>query len=149
VTRAKLFGGVPFARSGPQPYLANEIGAEGRGVVTVDRPEAEVAASAPTFEGVPVTIDHPSDLVTADNLERYAVGMASNVRFVDGYLRGDLLLWDAQAIKMVAGGLRELSAGYTAEYQRDGNGYQQRNIRGNHVALVPAGRAGSAARIGG
>jgi len=149
--RAKLFRDVPFARSGPQEYAASEIGAGGGGFVTVDRPPEVVAASARTFEGVPITMDHPAALVDADGVEREAVGMVSDVVFDDatGRLRGDLLIWDERGIRAVADGTRELSAGYEAEYRRDGSGYRQQDIRGNHVALVQRGRAGSAVAIGG
>lgn len=145
--RAKLFRQVPFARSGPQEYLGSELGLEGNGVVTVDRPELEVAKSAPTFEGVPLTMDHPGELMKAEDVDATAVGLASDVTFADGYLRADLLLWDEKAIRAVSDGIRELSAGYEAEYQKDGAAYRQQDIQGNHIAIVPVGRAGSAVRI--
>ena len=147
--RAKLFRDVPFARSGPQAYHADEIGVDGHGLIAVDRPPAAVAASATSFEGVPITMDHPSVLLNAEAVEREAVGLISDVRFDDGRLRGDLLIWREDAIRAVADGVRELSAGYTAEYQRDGEGYRQSGIKGNHIALVRRGRAGRAVRIGG
>lgn len=149
--RAKLFRAVPFARSGPQAYQAHELGGDGDGVVTVDRPASEVAASAPTFEGVPLTMGHPSDPVDRDSVDRHAVGLVSGVRFDadTGQLRGDFLVWEPQAVRQVADGIRELSAGYKAEYDADGRGFVQRDIRGNHVALVEQGRAGAAVRIGG
>lgn len=145
--RAKLFRQVPFARTGPQQYLADELGLDGQGFVTVYRDEFEVARSASTFEGVPLTMDHPGELMDATAVQREAVGIASDVTFSDGFLKADLLIWDEQAIKAVAEGIRELSGGYQAEYSRDGNNYRQKEIKGNHIALVPAGRAGSAVRI--
>ncbi len=147
--RAKLFRNVPFARSGSQTYHADEIGVDGAGLIAVDRPPAAVAASAASFEGVPITMDHPAVLLDADGVEHEAVGLVSSVRFDDGRLRGDLLIWCEDAIRAVADGVRELSAGYTAEYQRDGEGYRQSGIKGNHIALVQRGRAGRAVRIGG
>lgn len=149
--RAKLFRAVPFARIGPHDYASHEISQPGHGIVSVERPMAEVRLSASTFEGVPLTLDHPPDLLTPEAAEQAAVGLVSAVQFDEqrGQLKGDLLIWDEQAIKLVAQGLRELSGGYKAEYEPTGGGYRQRNIRGNHVALVPKGRSGAAQRIGG
>jgi len=67
----------------------------------------------------------------------------------------DLTVKDAKAIKQVEEGLVELSAGYTAEYYDekgvapDGTPYDyvQRDIKINHVALVPTARAGRQARL--
>jgi len=149
--RAKLFRDVPFARTGRQHYAASELGVGDSGFVAVDREHDEVAASASTFEGTPVTLDHPCELMDADAVERLAVGMASDVVFDShtGQLRADLLVWNERAIRTVRDGIRELSAGYTAEYLQDGAGYRQTNIKGNHIALVAQGRAGTAQRIGG
>lgn len=145
--KAKLFRSVPFARVGMQTYAAEEIGAPG-GMVEVDRPADEVERSAPTFEGVPLTMDHPPELLDA-GMAYVAVGLVSGVRFDGQQVRGDLLVWDDAAVQAIKHGKRELSAGYEAEYQRGADGYVQRDIRGNHVALVPRGRSGAAQRIGG
>ncbi|MDF1820710.1 MAG: DUF2213 domain-containing protein [Alcanivoracaceae bacterium] len=149
--RAKLFRAVPFARAGIQKYLARELGVPGEDVIEVMRPPAEVRRSAGTFEGVPITMDHPPCMVAADTLDRYAVGMVSAVRYDSrtDQLRGDLLVWDPVAIHSIASGRRELSGGYEAEYDEDGPGFRQRDIKGNHLAIVPLGRSGSAQRIGG
>lgn len=150
--KAKLFRAVPFARTGWQSYAAGELNLPGDGMVRAFRSPLEVKRSAATFEGVPITVDHPADLLTADNAERHTVGIVSAVSFDDasGQLRADLMIWEPVAIGQVADGIRELSGGYAAKYeQRGGNEYDQVNIRGNHIALVPAGRSGSAQRIGG
>lgn len=150
--RAKLFKDVPFARAGIQYYRADEIGGAGGKLVAVERARDTVSRSAATFEGVPITVDHPPDLLTPEQIERRAVGLVSGVIFdvATDQLRGDFLLWDAAAIRNVAEGLRELSAGYLSDYVQNGDGtYRQTGIRGNHVALVPAGRSGMAQRIGG
>lgn len=149
--RAKLFRDVPFARAGRQYYEARELGVEGNSPVAVDREATEVARSASSFEGVPLTMGHPPDTLDETTAPAAAVGMVSNVRFdrETSQLRGDLLIWNEQAIRQVADGVRELSGGYEAEYQESGDGtYRQANIRGNHVAVVPRGRSGSAQRIG-
>lgn len=59
---------------------------------------------------------------------------------------GDLIIKDGQLANDVQNGaVREVSAGYTAEFvpdSTDGECLKQTNIRGNHVAVVPRGRAG-------
>ena len=149
--KAKLFRQVPFARSGEQTYRADELQMSGDALVTVDRPAVEVQASAASFNGVPVVVEHPPALMDAQAVERDAVGMVSEVTFdaATGQLKGDLIVWDAKAIRAIAQGTREMSAGYTAEYVADGSRYRQEGITGNHLALVKHGRAGSAVRIGG
>lgn len=150
--RAKLFRAVPFARTGIQWYRANEIGGNGDKMVAVERDRDTVSRSAGTFEGAPVTVNHPPDLLAPEQSKREAVGLVSGVAFdaSTDQLRGDFLLWDADAIRHVADGLRELSAGYWSEYVPNGDGsYYHTGIKGNHVALVPAGRSGVAQRIGG
>lgn len=49
--------------------------------------------------------------------------------------------------EIISGAKREISSGYDCEYvERNGVIYQE-NIRGNHAALVQAGRAGSQVKI--
>lgn len=142
---------VPIARTGSQLYLADEvpIDAGPDGVVTVVRDEAEVfrPETIASFEGKPVTIDHPEDFVSPENWKELAVGLVQNVRRGDGQdkdlLIADLLITDRDAINKVRAGLREVSCGYDADYEQlePGKG-RQTNIIGNHVALVVRGRAG-------
>ena len=145
--RAKLFRDVPFARDGWQHYHADEIEA-GNGIVPVYRPPEEVKRSAETFNGVPVTMEHPDDMLAPDTAEGSMVGIVSSPTYKGGQVRGDLMIWHPEAITAIASGMRELSGGYRAEYQQTDRGVVQTNIRGNHVALVPRGRSGSAQRIG-
>lgn len=146
-------------RSGIQIYRASEIGLVGDHAVNVYRPPEEVfaAESLRSFSHAPVTINHPSVMVDADNWKDLAVGEVSTEAVRDGeFIALPLILKDAAAIRAVTSGKRELSAGYTAEIDfedgiaPDGTAYQavQRNIRINHLALVDAARAGSEARIG-
>lgn len=142
-------------RSGVQVYRAAELGdaAIAAGfdrddMVRVMRPADEVFAkdSAATFSHVPVTLGHPSELVDADNWKDYAVGEVGSKVMRDGeFLALDLVLKDAAAISAYDGGVKELSAGYTAEIEfvdgQDGYDAVMKNIRINHLALVPKGRA--------
>ncbi|WP_250264175.1 DUF2213 domain-containing protein, partial [Escherichia coli] len=61
----------------------------------------------------------------------------------------DLIVKDESAIQLIEDGLREVSCGYDAEYKQAEPGKaQQVDITGNHVALVPKGRAGNRCAIG-
>ena len=77
------------------------------------------------------------------------------------HVAADLAIFDGQAAARVDAGKRELSCGYFCDREpakpgsiwTDADGRQfpydfiQRNIRGNHVAIVDCGRAGPDARI--
>ncbi len=141
---------VPIARTGTQQYMKDEIGQEGDDLVTVYRPEEEVFSQATmaSFEGMPVTNDHPNDPcgVTSENAEYLTVGHCQNVRRGTGaekdLLIADLVLFNQKAIEDVQNGKREISCGYNYELAEENGKYIQRQIRGNHVAIVDKGRAG-------
>lgn len=134
-----------------------EIGIPGAGggqIVTVHRPPEEVFSTAAlaSFEGKPVTNDHPPVLIGPDDVKTYEMGHAQNVRRGEGeweeYTLADLHIHDRELIDAVQSGKREISCGYECEYVPNGDGtYTQRNIRGNHVAVVERGRAGKRAAI--
>jgi hypothetical protein len=121
------------------------------------RPPEEVmhADSLASFGLMPVTNEHPSELLTADNAKQYAVGSVSESVVPEGdKVRASLMITDAAAIEALDAGKSELSCGYTADVSIESGVWQgqpydaiQRNIRGNHVALVDAGRAGPACAI--
>lgn len=145
---------VPIARTGDQQYLASELGLDGDKVVTVHRPEEEVFSEATiaSFEGKPVTDNHPSELLDSSNVTIHSKGHAQNIRRGAGewndYLVGDLFVQDERLIEEVRNGKREVSCGYSVDYVDNGDGtYTQRNIRGNHIAIVEEGRAGHKAAI--
>lgn len=143
--------GVAIARTGIQLYKAEEIplDADAAGEIRIERIPGEVfrEETIASFEGKPVTVEHPPDFVTPENWEKFAVGTVQNVRrgsgINDDLLMADLVITKADAIAYVNRALPELSAGYESEYEQSqaGRGLQ-RNIIGNHVALVERGRAG-------
>lgn len=119
------------------------------------RPPEEVFAkeSLVTFEGAPITITHPSLPVSSKNATGQVVGAILGTPWRDGdYLRANVVLHDQKAIDLVESGkMRELSVGYSlntlgAGTTPDGIKYdsKQINIRCNHLAIVPKGRAGVA-----
>ncbi len=151
------------ARTGLYDYAGHEVdpqnkhGLRDKAIVKVYRPGDEVfdRASLASFIGKPITDDHPREAVTADNWRSHARGTIMGAVRDGEYVAFDFLLTDAEAIRAVESGKRELSNGYavdldyTAGTTPDGQAYDavQRSIRGNHCALVRYGRAGSECAI--
>jgi hypothetical protein len=153
-----LVADARVARTGIQLYLGSEVGKPEMSLVRVMRPESEVFKSdtLASFAHRPLTNDHPSEMVTADNWRKHAVGNTGEEIARDGtFIRVPLMVSDAGAIADIEAGKRELSAGYTCDLDwtagtHDGVAYDavQTNIRANHIAIVGRGRAGSSVRIG-
>jgi hypothetical protein len=148
-----------FARTGIYEYAGRDVGKPEMAVVHVYRPEDEVfsADAMASFAHKPVTNNHPTANVTAATWKRDAVGFTDGRVARDGdFVAIPMMVADQQAIDDVDSGKVELSAGYTCDLDfidgtaPDGSHYDavMKNIRGNHVALVDRGRAGSECRIG-
>lgn len=147
---------VPITRTGTLLYRSNEVPveADSSGMVNIDRMPEDVfrEATIASFEGKPITIDHPDEMVNPENWKALTVGTVQGVHQGEGdqsdLLLADFLVTDSRAINLVRAGLREVSCGYDADYEQvmPGKGYQ-RNIIGNHVALVSKGRAGARCSI--
>lgn len=153
---------VPICRTGPMEYSEDELSAQGvsiegdaRGIVTITRSADEVlkAEAIASFQAKPVTNDHPATDVNPSNWKAESVGVVLNphagANEYSGCIVADLLITDEQAIKDVLAGKREVSCGYDAQYEQTTIGAGiQRNIIGNHVALVEHGRCGPICAIG-
>lgn len=149
---------VPLARTGVQLYLPSELdgippGPDG--LIHVSRDPADVFTDKAmrSFVGKPATDDHPPQGVSAVTWRDHSVGTLLNPRKGDGDLAdtmvGDLLICHPDAIKNIMDGKREVSCGYSAEYEVTGPGKaRQYDIIGNHVAIVKQGRCGSRCAIG-
>lgn len=144
-----------------QEYFGHEFGDrdDPNRVVKVYRPEDEIfkRSSLSTFAHKPVTMDHPAEGVTPETFRRDAVGHVGSDVVRDGeFVRVPLVIMDKAAIDAIEGGKREISMGYDCELVMDagttpdGRAYDayQKNIRINHCAIVAAGRAGHACRVG-
>lgn len=147
---------VPIGRTGEMEYGIGEtpIAPAGNGLVIISRDAEELfkPETIASFQGKPLTIGHPTEFVDADNWKELAKGVIQNVRRGTGKNKNDLvadiLITDSFAISLVKSGMRQLSCGYEAEYEETGKGTGvQKNILGNHLALVDEGRAGDAYRI--
>jgi len=114
-------------------------------------------ASLDSFGNITVTNNHPdTGLINAAVASRYAVGMTGDVVARDGSrMRGKIALFDGGAIDAAESGKVQLSNGYTCDLVHQSGVHPefgeydaiQTNIRGNHVAIVDAGRAGPECRM--
>lgn len=142
-----------IARTGKQEYLKSEIFQDSKddSVIQIDRPKSEVLSPSTiaSFENKPLVDEHPDEDVNVDNYRDYAIGFARDVRGsklddVD-ILIANLIFTDPEAIAEIESGEKtELSCGYDCDILGEGDNLYQANIRGNHIALCKAGRAGIA-----
>lgn len=155
---------VPIARTGTQSYLSAdlpEITPDADGEILVTRTPEEVfsPATLASFEGMTVVILHPEDeqgnikFVDPKNWRQLAIGHVTNVRQGAGeqsdLMLADLVIKAQEGIQAIFNGLTQVSCGYDAEYEQTSPGKaKQYQIRGNHTALVPNGRAGIRCSIG-
>jgi hypothetical protein len=145
-----------ISRTGVYEYL-NEDGSVRREF----RDAAEVfhEDSLRSFAMMPITDGHPAaGWVTADNAREYQRGQMGETLAPapDGkHVLGTMMVTDAALVKKILDGSAvEVSCGYTCqvdetpgEYQGQRYDCRQHTIRGNHVAVLPRGRAGADARI--
>ena len=152
---------TPISKATVNPYLGREIeGSAAHGF----KPDAiyyglrdpkELEKAADTFNGLPLLLEHhPTD---AENMPKeWVVGsMGTDAVYEKPYLKNSMTVTDAQAIGYIEDGTaKEISCSYrfTPDFtagsftEADGSevhyDFIMRDIRGNHVALVPEGRAG-------
>lgn len=138
---------VPINRTGVQVYSAREVGVPGGGdePVNVYRLKEDVfsPAALASMEGKDVTRGHPPDMLDASNQAAYSNGHIENVRRDGENTVADLIIKDPSLVSDVENNvLREVSCGYYCTFEPYQDGYKQTNLIGNHVAVVPRGRAG-------
>lgn len=103
-----------------------------------------------SFSMAPVTDDHPPAMLTVENAREYSRGHLSETVKRDGnFVRASMLITDAALIAKMENGKKQISCGYVCDLEMTPGEYRgqkydaiQRNIRGNHVAVVDSGRAG-------
>lgn len=138
---------VPINRTGTQDYMAGELQLDGdpERVVKVYRLPDDVftPAALASYEGKDVTNGHPPEMLTAENQSAYSRGHVEHVRREGDNTVADLIIKDPALVADVENGvLREVSCGYNCQFEPYLDGYKQTHIIGNHVAVVPRGRAG-------
>ena len=141
-----------LARTGKQTYRKSEVftDSDDDSEIEVDRTPEEVFSEATlaSFENKPITVEHPNENVSPENYNDLSVGFVRDVRRgkVNGQdvILGTLVITDARTIEEIENGEHtDLSCGYDCDIIDEAHP-QQRNIRGNHVALCTQGRAGIA-----
>lgn len=161
-----IFKNAVIARTGFQKYKGkelpqDELEAQNLKVgpddeVNVYRSPEEIFSKRTigSFEGAPVTDGHPDELLNIETIADHQCGHVQNVRegkepLDDGNfpLLADLVVTDGHLIEKIKAGLRELSCGYNYHILKRGDILQQVDCIGNHVAVVPDGRAGKEAAI--
>jgi len=117
-----------------------------------------------SLSGIPITNNHPSELVSPTNASDYVVGMASDTpKRVFAPVQGDseeyvqqrLTIFDEDVIKAVSTKkTTQMSLGYTCELDMTPGEYKgeaydciQRNIRVNHASIVEKARGGESCRV--
>lgn len=162
-----LVADVFALRTGIQLYTRDEM--LKMGVPDADLPKKDVIKlyrspeevfhkdSLASFAYKPLTDDHPTEAVVADNWKKLAIGETGGDILRDGEkIRIPMTFRDAAGINAVKSGKRQVSAGYSCDIEMvpgkaaDGVEFdgQQRGIRGNHIAAVHRGRAGEEFRVG-
>lgn len=143
-----------LARTGKQKYLRSEVFGDdcenANDEIEINRKPEEVfsPATLASFENKPITVEHPEEDVNAENHKAYSVGYVRDIRrgTYDGedVMLGTLVVTDEATIEEIESGKHtELSCGYDCDIE-DTEHPEQKNIRGNHVALCEQGRAGIA-----
>ena len=146
---------VPIARTGVQEYLGQELGINDKydDIIKVYREPEDVfdPVAIASFEGKPFTDDHPPVEVDINNVSQYGKGHIQNVRRSTDepdLLLADLVVQDVNTLSEIKNKIkRDISSGYNCYYVPYKDGYRQVEIRGNHIALVNKGRAGSRVSI--
>jgi hypothetical protein len=147
---------TPISKAAVNRYFGREIpGAEALGLVPDQayrllRAPEELEKAADSFNSIPVLAEHVHVTAQTPRPDLVVGATGTDARFTDPYLTNALVLWNAQAIEGVRSGeQRELSCAYRYVPVMEpgvwqGQPYDGRmtQIRGNHVALVRAGRAG-------
>lgn len=154
----------PISKTGVFPYLGREIGYPGlepNKIYYVLRSEQELMSpeAIKSFELLPITKGHrmlgPQEqgLTPAEKIPQQ--GIVGEKVFAEGdTLYANIKVTSEQAKNDINKGLKELSLGYFCQWVKESGDYKgqhydftQKNIRGNHLAIVPLGRMGHEVRV--
>lgn len=148
----------PLSKVGIFPYSGSQVGGDPSRVYNVYRPAEELSDpdTIESFKLVPFINNHTmlgdpdKDPGLTPVEEKGMEGvLGENIYFKDGTLYGNLKILSKNLASIIDDGKKELSLGYRCRYEIisgtwNGQPYDaiQRDIRGNHVALVDEGRMG-------
>ncbi|MDR0676249.1 MAG: DUF2213 domain-containing protein [Elusimicrobiota bacterium] len=151
----------PLSKVGVFSYLGNQISdeLEADKIYKVYRPLEELLndETVKSFNGVPFIDEHEMLGENFTPAEKKGVDGVVIDTFADkkqGILKGTIKLFSEKIKDEIVNGKKELSMGYFCDYELRSGSYKgekydavQREIRGNHVALVDKGRMGSDVRV--
>ena len=153
----------PITKIGVFPYLGRQISPElePNKIYQVLRPESELfaAEALASFNELPITIGHallgPREEGFTPAEEKGVDGTTGTTAERKGdKIVNDIKLFSERIKDEVNHGKKELSAGYFCDFVPErgtwnGRHYDfvQKNIRGNHIALVDKGRSGHDVRV--
>ena len=148
---------IPLTKVGVFPYYGQQISPnlEPDKLYMVYRPAEEIASeeALKTLELLPVIEDHAM-LGTRPGMippeEKGIQGITgTNVHYEDGVVYGDVKIFTEYLKNVINSGKHEISMGYFCDYDYSSGYYNgqrydviQRNLRGNHIAIVDKGRMG-------
>ncbi len=149
----------PISKVGVFPYSGQQIGHPGLEpdkIYNVYRSEDELNNddTLNSFRLIPFTDEHTMLGDSEEGLtppERKGVHgvIGENVRFEKPYLKANIKIFSEQLADLIDSGKKELSIGYRCVYEPSTGSYNgqrydfiQKDIRGNHLALVDEGRSG-------
>jgi len=124
----------------------------------------DVKESLSSLKGIPVTNEHPQELLSVETAKEYVVGMTSDVAKVipveesydnqEEYIEQSFTVFDAATIDDIQKGKREVSLGYSLDLADEsgtwnGQAYdcRQKNIVYNHLSIVHRARGGAGCAI--
>lgn len=145
----------PLSLVGIFPYSGRSIGASDPDrIYYVLRPEDELSSPecVNSFKLLPWVDEHTmlgEKFGTPAEQKGIQGVIGEDVYYKDGTLFGNIKVFSDKMATLIESGKKELSCGYGCEYELtpgiwNGQRYDaiQRNIRGNHLALVTSGRMG-------
>lgn len=154
LNRFFLVADNPISREGVFDYSGGQIGADDKSrIYKVYRPADELSdpETLDSFKLMPIIDDHTmlgEDFTPAEDVGVHGV-IGENVQVTDGVMTANLKIFSSSLAQKIKSGKTELSCGYRCVYdftpgEWNGQKYDavQRQIRGNHLALVDEGRMG-------
>lgn len=137
------------AKTGVFPYWDGNLG---KVVMELKHPDDLLTEEVvQQLNKIPITEDHPYELVNLDNAKAFVKGMThGGSRINNNCLEGNGTVFDAVLIgKILNGNKKECSLGFECELVEESGEYQgvkydrkQKNFRLNHLAMVKAARCG-------
>lgn len=158
-----LIRGNPLTKVGVFPYGAVQLGLDDRDpneIVYVYRPESTLndPETLASFQLLPLINDHTmlGTQIGGVPAERKGVAgvIGEEVYYDAPYMRATLKIFSEALKNAIESGKQELSLGYGCRYIKESGEFEgqpyefiQVDMRGNHLALVDQGRAGSDVRV--